>query len=109
MKEKHHGSCQTTRKRTAPPEGNALRREFADWRARSQANQPLGEAQVADRPPHCATGGLSGRHAGDPDPAAPSFADNERIYTRLLGAHRIWAYFRSKLALRDVALAAPVR
>lgn len=79
-----------------------LRREFADWRARSQANQPLEKhkSQI-ERLTAQLEGFLAA--AGDPNPAAPSFADNERIYTRLLGAHRIWAYFRSKLALRDVA------
>ena len=79
-----------------------LRREFAAWRARSQANQPLEKhnSQIARL-----TTQLEGFLAAvqDPNLDTPSFAENERIYTRLLGAHRIWAYFRSKLALRDVA------
>ena len=78
-----------------------LRREFAAWRARSQANQPLEKhnSQIARL-----TTQLESFLAAvqDPNLDAPSFAENERIYTRLLGAHRIWAYFRSKLALRDV-------
>jgi hypothetical protein len=79
-----------------------LRREFADWRARSQARQPLEKhnSQI-ERLTTQLEGFLA--TAGDPDLEAPSFEENERIYTRLLGAHRIWAYFRSKLALRDVA------
>lgn len=79
----------------------ALRREFADWRQRSAINQPLEKhnSQIARL-----TAQLEAflDATGDPNPDAPSFAENERIYTRLLGAHRIWAYFRTKLALRDV-------
>lgn len=84
----------------------ALRREFADWRARSQGGQPLEKhnTQIARL-----TAQLESFLAamGQPDLANPSFDENERIYARLLGAHRIWAYFRSKLALRDVAWLSP--
>ena len=80
-----------------------LQREFADWRERTQEGKQLEK--------HCTqvlaiTAKLEGflDKIGEPDEtAADAFEENHRIHRLLLGAHRIWAYFRSKLALRDVS------
>jgi len=80
----------------------ALRRELADWRGRTQRGQKLEKhhTQVL-----AITAKLDGflDQVAEPDPAAAEpFKDFERISRSLIGAHRVWAYFRSKLALRDV-------
>jgi hypothetical protein len=77
----------------------ALQDEFADWRARSQPGQPLEKhlSQIA-RITRQLDAFLD--EIGD----APDSFDAQETYTRkVLGAHRIWAYYRRKLSLRDVA------
>lgn len=81
---------------------SALKAEFTDWRRRTQAGAPLEkhQTQVARI---TASLELFLEASGAPVAAgATAFSANERIFRRILGAHRLWDYFRSKLALRDV-------
>ncbi|MBI3959819.1 MAG: hypothetical protein HY328_13495 [Chloroflexi bacterium] len=78
----------------------ALRAEFEDWRKRTEKQEKLEKHNTQVRR---ITAQLEAFLDGLPREAAPSFAGLEKSYTRVLGAHRIWAFFRSKLALRDVA------
>ena len=80
----------------------ALQEELAAWRARTEKGKKLEKhyTQVL-----AITAKLDGLLARIPEPnpqAADPFVLYDRIHRLLLGAHRIWAYFRSKLALRDV-------
>jgi len=78
-----------------------LRRELADWRSRTQQGPPLEKhhSQVVRIAEQIA--GFLDETEGQA-PGAPSFAENKRLRSRVLGAHRIWDYFRSKLGLRNV-------
>jgi hypothetical protein len=78
----------------------ALRAEFDDWRKRTEAHKALEKHNTQVQ--RIVTQ-LEAFLDALPREAAPSFAGLEKTYTRVLGAHRIWAYFRSKLALRDIA------
>lgn len=80
----------------------ALRAEFAGWRGLTDAGQPFEKhhSQVVR-----ITRQLENLLAAIGEPtgdSASAFLDNELICRRLLSAHRVWAYFRDKLALRDV-------
>lgn len=80
----------------------ALQDELVEWRGRTNKGQKLQKhfTQVL-----AITAKLDGFLAEiqEPDPqAADPFAAYAQIHRMLLGGHRIWAYFRSKLALRDV-------
>lgn len=79
-----------------------LRQELADWRTRTRKGTKLQKhfTQVL-----AITAKLDDflDKIGEPDPAAVEpFKNYERINRNLIGAHRVWAYFRSKLALRQV-------
>src|SRR6266545_3043000 len=77
----------------------ALHQELQDWRERTQQGKKLEKHQTqVDR----IASRLDGFLDATGTPTGASFADNQRIRSRVLGAHRIWDYFRSKLALRDV-------
>lgn len=86
----------------------ALRAEFATWRGRAAPN---GKFQKHHTQVERITRQLesfldaiwpSGEEDGEAARAAQTFAGLGEIQRRLLLAHRIWAYFRGKLALRDV-------
>ncbi len=79
-----------------------LRDELGAWRDKTQRGEKLEKhhTQVL-----AITAKLDGflDLIAEPDPAAAEpFKDYETINRSLIGAHRVWAYFRSKLALRDV-------
>lgn len=81
---------------------SALQDELEEWRTRTKKGAKLEKhfTQVL-----AITAKLDGFLAQieEPDPqAADPFVDYDMIHRLLLGGHRIWAYFRSKLALRDV-------
>jgi hypothetical protein len=80
----------------------ALRLELEDWRRRTKLGEKLEKhfSQVL-----AITAKLDNflDLMEEPDENAPEpFKRYDNISRSLLGAHRVWAYFRSKLALRDV-------
>jgi hypothetical protein len=79
-----------------------LRKELDDWRQRTQRGRKLEKHHTQVQAITAKLDDFLNRVA-EPDPtAAEPFKDYERISRSLIGAHRVWAYFRSKLALRDV-------
>lgn len=80
----------------------ALLAEFGEWRARSESGQPLEKHHSQIRRITNRLEGFLAAISGAPG-APASFDSNERAMTYLLGAHRIWNFFRSKFTLRDSA------
>lgn len=84
----------------------SLVEEFADWRQRSEQGGPLAKhhSQIrrvtAQLDAFCA--GITEKLAGDA--AAAVLAQCRRLEMLILELHRIWDFFRAKLAQRDVAL-----
>jgi hypothetical protein len=82
----------------------ALKREFADWRARSAPGEHLEKHHTQIQRITTRLEEFLDKEADIPVQGRASFGDLERSFTFILGAHRIWDFFRSKLALRDIAL-----
>lgn len=80
----------------------ALKREFADWRSRAQEGQPLEKHHTQVEHITNSLELFLDQSGAPASQGATAFQENERIFRRILGAHRLWDYFRSKLALRDV-------
>lgn len=79
-----------------------LRTELENWRERTQRGKKLEKHHTQVQAITAKLDDFLNR-TPEPDPAAPEpFKDYERISRSLIAAHRMWAYFRSKLALRDV-------
>ena len=81
---------------------NALQQELAEWRGRTEKGKKLEKHYTQVLAITAKLDGFLGK-IQEPDPqAADPFVAYDKIHRLLLGGHRIWAYFRSKLALRDV-------
>jgi hypothetical protein len=78
----------------------ALRSEFQDWRKQSNPHMPLEKhhSQIV-RITNVLEAFLNEISVG-----TGTYEDIERLLTCLMFAHRTWAYFKSKLALRSVKL-----
>ncbi|MDT8306781.1 MAG: hypothetical protein RRC07_12665 [Anaerolineae bacterium] len=80
----------------------ALRGELETWRERAKPNQTFEKHHTqVERITRQLESYLDG--LGEPEEhGGLGFAELRALQSHLLLAHRIWAYFRSKLALRDV-------
>ena len=78
----------------------ALRHEFEGWRGRTAGDLEKHTSQV-EKITSVLQQFLDFAHA-EVVPSETAFARNERLFRRLLTAHRLWAYFRGKLAMRFV-------
>ncbi|HXF64005.1 MAG TPA: hypothetical protein VNK95_20435 [Caldilineaceae bacterium] len=80
-----------------------LQEEFNHWRGRTQAGQPLEKHHTQIARITAQLEGLLARVELPADLSAATFTGNAQAQRLLLNAHRLWDYFRTKLALRDVA------
>ena len=79
-----------------------LRQELADWRTRTQKGEKLEKHFTQVLAISAQLDGFLDK-MGEPDEtSAEPFKSCDKINRLLIGAHRVWAYFRSKLALREV-------
>jgi hypothetical protein len=81
-----------------------LRAEFDDWRARADEGKELEKHHTQIARITAQLEGLLGRVELPDDLSAATFAGNTQAQRLLLNGHRLWDYFRTKLALRDVEL-----
>lgn len=81
---------------------SALMAEFVDWRRRTQAGAALEKHQTQVERITASLELFLDASGAPATQGATAFGENERIFRRILGAQRLWDYFRSKLALRDV-------
>lgn len=80
----------------------ALRLEMADWHDRTQNVDKLKKHLSQVVAIKAKLDDFLQKVAEPDETAAEPLKDFERISRSLIGAHRVWAYFRSKLALREV-------
>lgn len=80
----------------------ALQLEMADWHRRTQEIDKLKKHLSQMVAIKAKLDGFLSQVAEPDETTAEPFKEFERINRSLIGAHRVWAYFRSRLALREV-------
>ncbi|XXT23815.1 hypothetical protein WME94_19955 [Sorangium sp. So ce429] len=84
---------------------DSLTREIDDWKARSAAGQPLEKHNTQIHRLAAQLGELAarvGERLSGPPSGAGLLGESRDLERLILDAHRLWEFFRSKLALRDV-------